>query len=82
MELTKKVLTALKLCQTLECTKCPYLNEVNDCQFQLLARDAEIVINKLMNKDKIQGTRLKVQPIDDYPDIPHEFINEIIAISD
>ena len=47
MELTEKVLTALKLCQTLECAKCPYLNEVQDCQFQLLARDAEIVIKEL-----------------------------------
>ena len=48
MELTNKVLNTLKLCQTLECVKCPYLNEVNDCQFQLLARDAEIVINNLL----------------------------------
>lgn len=48
MELIEKVLTALKLCQTLECSKCPYLNEVQDCQFQLLARDAEIVINNLL----------------------------------
>lgn len=48
MELTNKVLNTLKLCQTLECAKCPYLNEVNDCQFQLLARDAEIVINNLL----------------------------------
>lgn len=47
MDLTKKVLTALKLCQTLECEKCPYLNEVKDCQFQLLAKDAEDVIAAL-----------------------------------
>ena len=52
MELVKKVLTALKLCQTLECAKCPYLNEVNDCQFQLLARDAEIVIKEIYNDEK------------------------------
>lgn len=50
MELAEKVLTALKLCQTLECNKCPYLNEVQDCQFQLLARDAETIINKLLSE--------------------------------
>ena len=48
MELTEKVLTTLKLCQTLECSKCHYLYKANDCQFQLLARDAEIVINNLL----------------------------------
>ena len=47
MELTEKVLTTLKLCQTLECEKCLYLNEVKDCQFQLLAKDAEDVITAL-----------------------------------
>ena len=52
MDLTEKVLTALKLCQTLECEKCPYLNEVKDCQFQLLARDAEIVIKEIYNNEK------------------------------
>lgn len=49
MELTEKVLIALKLCQTLECAKCPYLDEVNDCQFQLLAKDAEFVINEQLD---------------------------------
>ena len=49
MELIEKVLTALKLCQTLECAKCPYLNEVQDCQFQRLAKDAEFVINEQLD---------------------------------
>ena len=50
MELIEKVLTAFKLCQILDCSKCPYLDEVVDCQFQLLARDAEIVIKELQEK--------------------------------
>ena len=54
MNLTEKVLTALKLCQTLECEKCPYLNEVKDCQFQLLAKDAEDVINHLIKNQAPQ----------------------------
>ena len=52
MELINKVLTALKLCQTLECSKCSYLNEVQDCQFQLLARDAEFIIKELIGGDE------------------------------
>lgn len=53
MELIEKVLATLKLCQTLECIKCPYLNEVQDCQFQLLARDAEIVIQQLKENKNV-----------------------------
>ena len=56
MELIDKVLTALKLCQTLECAKCPYfnLNKGQDCQFQLLAKDAEIIIKNLKLKAIIE----------------------------
>lgn len=55
MDLTEKVLTALKLCQILECEECPYLNEVKDCQFQLLAKDAEAVIAALQAQIALQS---------------------------
>lgn len=47
MELIEKVLTAFKLCQSKECDGCPYFIR-RSCAWQLLARDAEIVINKLL----------------------------------
>ena len=52
MELMEKVIKAFKVCQTYECSyECPYL-EGGDCKFQQLARDAEIVINKLYEKSE------------------------------
>ena len=54
MELIDKVLTAFKLCQSKECDGCPYFIR-RSCMFQLLARDAEIVINELYKNEKSES---------------------------
>ena len=51
MELINKVLIAFKLCQSKECDGCPYFIR-RSCAFQLLARDAEIVIKQLLKNEE------------------------------
>ena len=51
MELIEKVLTAFSLCQkgeSGECEKCSYFIS-NNCRYQFLTRDAEFVINELLD---------------------------------
>ena len=52
MKLIDKVLTAFSLCQKGEsgkCEECPYFIS-NNCRYQFLARDAEIVIKNLLEE--------------------------------